>query len=135
MAWFSNVASFLDVYAPGVSITSSVPGGIGIATWPGTSMSAPHVAGAWAILKEAAPNATVDEVLAAFKDTGTLVDDTRSGGTVQDIPRINVDLALAYFKPSAANDGAPTPLDTAATIDVLANDYNPAGGALTLKIV
>jgi subtilisin len=96
VASFSNVADFLDLLAPGSSITSSVPGG-GTSTWNGTSMATPHVAGAWAVLKQKSPSASVDTVLAALRDTGTPVDDGRSGGTVTDLRRINLDLALAEF--------------------------------------
>jgi subtilisin family serine protease len=46
---FSNSASFLDLLAPGASINSSVPGG-GFGFNSGTSMSAPHVTGAYAVL-------------------------------------------------------------------------------------
>lgn len=63
-------------------------------------MAAPHVAGAWAVLSSFANEATVDEILAALQDTGTLVDDNRTGGTVTDIPRINVDLALVNLSGS-----------------------------------
>ena len=93
VASFSNVADFLDLYAPGVSITSSVPGGE-TATWQGTSMATPHVAGAWAVLRQKLPSADVDTVLSALQATGTLVNDLRSNGTVTGIPRIRVDLAL-----------------------------------------
>ncbi len=93
VASFSNVADFLDLFAPGVSITSSVPGG-GTAAWQGTSMAAPHVAGAWAVLRQKLPSADVDTVLSALQATGTLVDDLRSNGTVTGIPRIRVNLAL-----------------------------------------
>ena len=93
VASFSNVADFLDLYAPGVSITSSVPGG-GKAEWQGTSIAAPHVAGAWAVLRQKLPSADVDTVLSAFEETGPLIDDLRSNGTVTGIPRIQVDLAL-----------------------------------------
>jgi subtilisin len=93
IAGFSNVADFLDLLAPGTSITSSIPGGE-IASWEGTSMSTPHVAGAWAVLKQRFPEAEVTEVLASLRDTGTLIDDGRSNGTVTDMRRINLDLAL-----------------------------------------
>jgi subtilisin family serine protease len=106
---FSNVADYLDLLAPGSSITSSVPGGA-VSTWNGTSMASPHVAGAWAVLKEAAPAADVTAILTALRDTGTPVDDNRSNGTVTDMRRINVDLALSVFGssfPEFESDPAP----------------------------
>jgi len=55
----SNSADFLDLLAPGTSINSSLEGG-GFGTKTGTSMAAPHVAGAWAVMKEAKNNASLD---------------------------------------------------------------------------
>ena len=46
---FSNGHTQVDLVAPGVSITSSVPGGSCVAKW-GTSIAAAHVAGAIALL-------------------------------------------------------------------------------------
>jgi len=94
---FSNVADFLALFAPGESISSSVPGG-DKAVWQGTSMAAPHVAGAWAVLRQKSEAADVSEVLTALQATGTLVDDQRSGGTSTEIPRINLDLALVEME-------------------------------------
>jgi subtilisin family serine protease len=75
---FSNSASFLNVLAPGSSIQSSLPGG-GYGYTSGTSMAAPHVAGAWATLKSAKPSATVTEVLSALTSSGMAITDPRNG--------------------------------------------------------
>ena len=92
VAYFSNVAPFLSLFAPGDSITSSYPGGAFVIA-SGTSMAAPHVTGAWAVLKQAKPTASVDEILQAFSVTGVMIEDTL-GGTGTTRPRIQVDLAL-----------------------------------------
>lgn len=56
-----------DVVAPGVAIESTVPGGY--LALQGTSMAAPHVAGACALIKEAHPEWTPAEVKAALMNT------------------------------------------------------------------
>src|SRR5262249_20873353 len=62
VASYSNVAPFLSLFAPGDEIISSYPGSE-FAIASGTSMAAPHVAGAWAILKQAAPTGRADQSL------------------------------------------------------------------------
>ena len=59
-------------------------------------MAAPHITGAWAILKQRMPNATVSDVLAAFQKTGTPVTDTR-GTRPYTRPRADVAAALTQF--------------------------------------
>jgi subtilisin family serine protease len=55
---FSNSATFLSLLASGYSILSSLPDAeFGFLS--GTSMATTHVAGAWAILKQSSPAATV----------------------------------------------------------------------------
>jgi subtilisin family serine protease len=49
MAYFSNFGAVVDVYAPGLNITSAWNDG-GINTISGTSMATPHVAGLGAYL-------------------------------------------------------------------------------------
>jgi subtilisin family serine protease len=95
---FSNNAQFLDLLAPGSSITSSVIGA-GFAAWSGTSMATPHVAGAWAVLKSAKPTADVDEVLTALQSTGVPINDF---GLVK--PRIQITDAITALGVSTAGN-------------------------------
>src|SRR5947199_608691 len=87
---FSNSASFLSLLAPGQWINSSIPGGA-FANFAGTSMATPHVAGAFAILKQATPTATVDQLLSALQGAGLPVTDARNSITK---PRIRILNAL-----------------------------------------
>ena len=89
VAGFSNSASFLSLLAPGNLILSSTPSAT-FSNFQGTSMAAPHVAGAWAVLKSKKPTATVTEVLNALRDTGLSVTDVN--GITK--PRIKVDAAV-----------------------------------------
>jgi serine protease len=87
----SNSASFLSLLAPGTSIVSSVPSFPGVAQLTGTSMAAPHVAGSFALLRQAKPSASVSEILAALQKTGVPIRDPRNGITQS---RIDVEAAL-----------------------------------------
>lgn len=60
-----------DVVAPGVSIKSTIPGGY--LSLQGTSMAAPHVAGAAALMKQAHPEWNPEQVKAALMNTAKLL--------------------------------------------------------------
>jgi len=61
-------ATSVDLAAPGVSILSTVPGG-GYASYNGTSMATPHVAGAAALALSVDPTLSVAELRAAILGT------------------------------------------------------------------
>lgn len=98
---FSNNAPFLSLYAPGSLIRSSVTGSA-YAEFNGTSMAAPHVAGAWAVLKQARPSASVGDILATLQSTGTTIADSRVGGGTPH-PLINVEAARAQLADVSLN--------------------------------
>jgi hypothetical protein len=110
VAYFSDINAYLSLLAPGDSITSSVPGG-GYMSLSGTSMAAPHVAGAWGLIKQAAPGGSVSAVLAALRQTGLpVVDDRFLIGSGLTMPRIRLFQALAKLTT------LPNPIPAATTL-------------------
>ena len=91
---YSNIASFVSLIAPGSYIRSSVPGGA-YATYNGTSMATPHVAGAWALLKQMQPTVSVTDGLAMLRQQAITLNDTRSGGTVGGLKRLQAGFLVA----------------------------------------
>ncbi len=78
LASFTNRGPLIDLYAPGVDVTSSVPGGDYLEL-SGTSMSTPHVTGAFAVLRQAEPDATVADLLGVMDRTGEPVAESPGG--------------------------------------------------------
>lgn len=97
---FSNSTYYADILAPGSSIYSTIPQN-SFATFQGTSMAAPHVSGAWALLREKFPDETTAQLLNRLQRTGMSVTDTRDGVN-RTLARIQVDAALHDAPPPAA---------------------------------
>jgi subtilisin family serine protease len=125
---FSNMSAVVDVMAPGSSILSSIPvvphSTEGYSSFNGTSMAAPHVAGAVAAIRSACPSATPTQIENALVSTGTPIADTRGGGTITK-PRIRVDLAAQQ---ACGTDAvlAVTPATTMETSGPQGGPFTPA---------
>ncbi len=76
-----------DLTAPGVSVYSSLPGG-SFASWSGTSMATPHVAGTVALLWSAKPSLRGNIALTTkiLEDTATHRASTRCGAASGGVP-------------------------------------------------
>jgi len=127
VAYFTNSAWMLNLLAPGVSIQSSVTGG-GYASFSGTSMATPHVAGAFAVLKQKKPAATVDELLTALSATGLPVYDPGNGLSK---PRIRVSDALDGVFP-VGPVLAVSPADSLSTAGPPGGPFSPASKSYSL---
>lgn len=88
---FTNSTDAIDLLAPGAPITSVALGG-GERTFIGTSMAAPHVAGAIALLLQRNPTLKADQLEQILKLTGTPVVDVRND---KQFPRLDVAAAIA----------------------------------------
>jgi bacillopeptidase F len=94
-----------NVAAPGAGIVSAAPGGR-YQRMSGTSMAAPHVAGAVALLRQAAPQATHEQLVEAL--TRTAVDIDRPGpDNASGFGRIDVPAAIDHIRQSVASDPDP----------------------------
>jgi subtilisin family serine protease len=123
-----------DVTAPGVGVLSSVPRREGTwASFSGTSMAAPHVAGAAALLRQRHPKWTVEEIKSALVQTGKPVHGdlgveaatTREGGGTVDLVR--ADRPLLFASPTGLSFGFVAPGGTSSRQVALSNAGGGAG--------
>jgi hypothetical protein len=119
-----------DVSAPGVDVLSSLPGSQW-ASWSGTSMASPQVAGASAVLMQRHPTWTVQEIKSALESTGDPVHvagstaevlTTREGGGRVDLAR--ADSPLLFTSPTGLSFG----LVTVGQVTALPLQVSDAGG-------
>lgn len=116
VAPFSNRGPQVDLHAPGVAITSAIPGER-FAAFNGTSMATPHVAGAFASLRSLTPNASVDQIEAALASTGL---DTGGRPRIRLLDAANV---LREAPPVATTTQVSEPMQSAlAELDALPPD-------------
>ena len=126
-----------DVAAPGVDVISSLPANQGgpFGTLSGTSMAAPIVSAAAALLKERHPTWTVAQIKSALEQTGDPVAGvpvTRDGGGVVDLPR--ADVPLLFAAPTGLSFGALRPGATA-TRTVTLTDAGGGAGDWAVSVV
>jgi subtilisin family serine protease len=127
-----------DVAAPGVQILSSLPGEFGLLS--GTSMAAPHIAGAAALLQERHPTWTVGQLKAALTETGDPVRaatgaevvSTREGGGLANLAR--ADNPLVFAEPTGLSFGR-LAVRASATQAVTLTDAGGGTGAWTVSVV
>lgn len=127
VACFSNNAPSMTLWAPGCTLTAGVTVEGTPVSLCGTSMAAPAVAGAIAVMRAAVPWATLDQVVAALKEGGPVVADTRAGGAAS---HARLSLPGAVAKLQAIAGGAVNASTTPPTASVSINGGAPATGAL-----
>ncbi|MBU2547178.1 MAG: S8 family serine peptidase, partial [Proteobacteria bacterium] len=129
MAPFSNWhQTLVDLFAPGSNINSSLDtSDTSYGEKSGTSMATPHVAGAFAILRQRNPTGTVSDLENALKNTGHTVQ--VSCGSTGSTPRIQVDAALGV--PDAAGSITYPSTDADGSFNV---SWGAAAGATSYKL-
>ncbi len=129
-----------DVSAPGVNILSSLPtsqGSFGLLS--GTSMAAPHVAGAAALLKQRHPTWNVQQIKSALEQSGDPVRTSaggeafasREGGGLINLPR--ADNPLLFASPSGVSFGQLAP-GSSGTVGVSLADAGGGAGSWSASV-
>ncbi len=148
-ASFSNYGTGIDVSAPGQSILSTLnsgtttPGTASYASYNGTSMASPHVAGVVALMQSVAPTAlTPATVEATLKSTASALPGACSGGCGAGI--VNANAAVTAAKGGGGGGGGGTTLTSGVPVSGLSASTGsslnytiavPAGrSTLTVKI-
>lgn len=123
LASFSTFGSWVDVAAPGRGILSTVPGG-GYASFSGTSMATPHVAGLAALALSVQPSLSTDQLEQAILDnvavTPGLKDKVSTGGIID---------AAATIRQIVARAGPPCEGNCPPTVTLTVSSLQVDNGA------
>lgn len=126
IASYSNISPEVSILAPGTNMvsTTGAKGTFTITSQQGTSFANPYAAAVYAKVKGLYPNLTPDQILAAMRTTGTLVDDKK----VKSIPAVNEQALFAFL-----SSGKTIP-DLASTFTVQKGSYSTGNNdALTAQ--
>jgi len=130
-----------DISAPGVNVRSAVPGGgYESSGWSGTSMASPHVNGVVALMREACPELSIEDIKQIIYDTAH---DLGSSGEDNDYGYGMVDAYEAVITaldwcgespPRVTNGYYETPVDVAVTTTLEASDHDGGPFPISYKI-
>jgi subtilisin family serine protease len=127
-----------EIAAPGVTVRSSIPGG-GYANSDGTSMACPHVAGTMALMRQAAPDLTVNEIKQIIYDTavdlGTPGQDNDFGWGMVDafaaVQQVLTTYSLSFTFPDGRPDAIEPAGGTTVRVTVSGTTITPVPGTGT----
>lgn len=102
-AVFSNFGSCVNYWAPGQSIWSASLNGNGFDIRDGTSQAAPFVTGTIALILEASPSLTPEQLTAAVRALGTQIPDSGTRVITPFVPGIQVSDGAKLLKFSQAS--------------------------------
>jgi subtilisin family serine protease len=128
----SNRGPLLDIFAPGTNVDSAEVDD----TWgskTGTSMAAPHVAGAFAVLREAYPTRTIGDLLNDMTSTGVPITYSTGGTSTATTPRLDLLAALQAPNdaPGVGADEATVTVDEGSIASTTGTVSDPDGDPIT----
>ena len=97
VSWYVTMSGKVELLAPDYAMSANTFAYIQAS---GTSAAAPLVAGSYALLRQAFPTHTAEQVLSAMKVSGTPIDDVIR----QDIPLVNLNAAYALLSDTSPGE-------------------------------